>query len=341
MYGFRCQDVAHCIFFHQSSDRQNEKLLYLSSSVVVIFYYKLRVQRHYTGHENEVVSLCIGYEKDIVASGDKGQSASIHIWDVHSTKSIKQLHNLNIACANLLKFINHDNSLIVVDRRHNSPVYIFDVDSGELITSCQANSFIFDVVSIHNLQGFIPKQDVCREEALSSRQAPQYDKHPLARELGSTPKLSPMTGTGTFNLSQQLSLLTNRMTPQERKPYLSQQLNFNQSRTREMFSNGRLVKNTIKSSSLYKSNLNMRKTRQSQFRPRTSEDEPVALPHRINLLSIDISKNFFLLSENCVFYFEFRGNNYLKKNIYYRTYIVSLTRPRQSRKKNSKTKTRK
>jgi WD40 repeat protein len=323
VYGFRCQDIAHCIFFHQSSDEQNEKLLYLCSSVVVIFYYKLRVQRHYTDHENEVVSLCIGSVKDIVASGDKGPSSSIHIWDIHSTKSIKQLHSLNITCANLLKFINQDNSLIVVDRRHNSPVYIFDVESGQLITSCQANSFIFDIISIHNLQGYIPTHDANR--GVSENQTSFFGKTAHVKEIGGKSRPSEIFNTGNFTNVHSLNSMTNNK--KESNYFMSQQIGFKPQGSREMYGTGRLIKTSMKNSIN-----NSHRFGSVQFNKIELENQgddcfdsllnPV--PKRVDLLSIDISKNFFLLSQNCVFYFEFRGKNYLKKNIYYRNYIVSF-----------------
>ena len=284
VYGFRCGDISHCVFYHQAQSKHDQKLLYMCGSVVIIFYYNLNLQKHYTAHDNEVISLAVGQQRPIAASGDLGEKCSIHIWEIESTKTLKQLTHSSLSSVSLLRFLNRDRFLVVVTRRHDSPIYIFDLHSGHLITSCHADSFVFDSVLIHDLRGRL-----IEPKCLSSFEGRKTS--PLLKNQRFKTSGMRRNGSGQETTAF-VSQMDNKLTWKTR--------NSNFAKSGEYIGNvGRGAANAGK-----------------------SEGYKHVFGSERDLLSLDINKNFFLLSKTVVYYFEFRGNNYFKKNIFYPAYLV-------------------
>ena len=61
--------------------KANDKLVYFTACVVIVYYPKLNEQRHYLQHEREVLSIAVGEGSSIVASSERADDPAIHIWD--------------------------------------------------------------------------------------------------------------------------------------------------------------------------------------------------------------------------------------------------------------------
>ena len=86
VYGFRGRDVRRPLAYIKVNTggqerAQNEKLLFFTACVVVIYYPKLNEQKHYLEHDSEVISLSVASNLSLIASGEYAEQPAIHIWD--------------------------------------------------------------------------------------------------------------------------------------------------------------------------------------------------------------------------------------------------------------------
>ena len=88
VYGMRCTDVVKSFCYHAGDGGTGqEKILYFTACVVIVYYYKLNKQRHYIQHEKEVCSLAVS-KGSLAASGERGSSPTIHVWDINTLQTV-------------------------------------------------------------------------------------------------------------------------------------------------------------------------------------------------------------------------------------------------------------
>lgn len=61
-----------------------EKILYFTANIVVIYFPRVQMQKHYLEHDKEVISLAVARNQRVVASGELGDLPAIHVWDVET-----------------------------------------------------------------------------------------------------------------------------------------------------------------------------------------------------------------------------------------------------------------
>lgn len=84
VYGFRGKDVRRplaAIKVNTGEKARNEKLLFFTACVVIIYYPKLNEQKHYLEHDNEIICLTVANNISLIASGEYAEYPAIHIWD--------------------------------------------------------------------------------------------------------------------------------------------------------------------------------------------------------------------------------------------------------------------
>jgi hypothetical protein len=127
---------------------------------VVILYEKLNEQDHYIEHENAVSSLAVSHSS-LVASGEKGSDPKIHLWDVHTLKTIHIFENDHKSDVYLLEFVRDDNFLISCSLRTNTPVVMYDVNSRTIVFSYVVDELVRQIVPIFTeIQRYGASKDV-------------------------------------------------------------------------------------------------------------------------------------------------------------------------------------
>ena len=79
MYGFRAQGVKKPLEYIKIGDV--EKILYFTANIIIIYFPKVHMQKHYLEHDREVISLATARNKRLVASGELAEFPALHIWD--------------------------------------------------------------------------------------------------------------------------------------------------------------------------------------------------------------------------------------------------------------------
>ena len=85
VYGFRGRDVRRPLSWIKVNTGQdkatNEKFLYFTACIVVLYFPKINEQKHYLEHESEIISLAVASNLSLVATGEYAEYPAIHIWD--------------------------------------------------------------------------------------------------------------------------------------------------------------------------------------------------------------------------------------------------------------------
>jgi microtubule-associated protein-like 5 len=99
VYGFRSKDVRRPLAYikvQQGQDKaQNEKFIYFTACIIIIYYPKINEQKHYLEHDSEVISLAVASNLSLIASGEYAEYPGIHIWDSNTLQNfgvIKGVH---------------------------------------------------------------------------------------------------------------------------------------------------------------------------------------------------------------------------------------------------------
>lgn len=159
IFGFRCQNVVNSFEFHASSladkvlNSSSNKLIYFVSNVVIVFYYKMNMQKHYKQHSNPICSIAISQNNNLCASGDEGGESFIHVWEIESQKNICVLLFLPMTSVNLLAFTNNDRYLIAIGVGIDSPLRIYDIHNSTLVVSMWFEGIALNITPLINLSG--------------------------------------------------------------------------------------------------------------------------------------------------------------------------------------------
>lgn len=126
---------------------------------MVILYERLNEQEHYVEHENALSSLAVS-QGSLIASGEKGENPRIHLWDVHTLKTIHVFQNDHKADVYLLEFIKNDKYLASCSLRTNTPVVVYDVNTRTVVFSYWVDELVRQVVPIFtDIQKFGESRD--------------------------------------------------------------------------------------------------------------------------------------------------------------------------------------
>lgn len=159
VYGFRCSDIANSFEFHMSDSRNpiefslNKKIIYFTSNIVVIFYYKINKQKHYKKHKNIVSALTLSSNNQICASGEEGYETSIHIWEINTLETLIIVPFFPSIDIYLLMFSKNDEFIFVTGKRKKSPLRIYNTKNGQIVLSLNFDFFIFGLVCLKSFFG--------------------------------------------------------------------------------------------------------------------------------------------------------------------------------------------
>ena len=123
---------------------------------MVIYYYKQNEQRHFCGHSNKVCSISIANSNNLVATGERGSNPKVLIWDLDSLEIKIVLKAMFCNDIHLVEFINKDKYLVVSQKRHDSPIFVYDLHNQSIILSYYIDNFAENITKVKSLSaGFI------------------------------------------------------------------------------------------------------------------------------------------------------------------------------------------
>lgn len=122
-------------------------LLYFTASIVVIFYFKINVQKHFTHHRNEISALSVS-SNGLVASGERGKNPCIILWNIFKREPIAYLRNDHKDDVYLLSFINEDKFLVSCSLRLKPSVVVYNVETQQTILTTFVDDFVRNLTVI-------------------------------------------------------------------------------------------------------------------------------------------------------------------------------------------------
>lgn len=99
--------------------------------VAVVYNVHSQQQKHYTGHTQQIISITV--QDNLCATGDFGLTPEIRVWDLKTLETIQILRGTHVRGVHLLKF--YGSLLISCGCQEESPIIIFDIETGEAIFS--------------------------------------------------------------------------------------------------------------------------------------------------------------------------------------------------------------
>lgn len=130
----------------------SEKLLYICGKMVVILYERLNEQKHYLEHQNQISSLIVS-KGSLIASGERGDNPSIHLWDIHTLKTIHIFQGDHKSDIYFLEFIKEDSLLVSCSLRSNTPIVVYDVSLRTVVFSYFVNENVRCILPIQTIPG--------------------------------------------------------------------------------------------------------------------------------------------------------------------------------------------
>jgi WD40 repeat protein len=114
--------------YEKKMAKHNEEIIYFVSSIVILLNVNKGVQRFYSEHTEEIISMAIcNLNGDIVATGDMSENKpSIHIWNSRNLENINVLQGIHNLGIHLLAFSSDDKFLITCGLGNPSAILIYD-----------------------------------------------------------------------------------------------------------------------------------------------------------------------------------------------------------------------
>lgn len=132
--GFDCRDNLFYI-------NDGTCIVYHAAAAGIVFNLVENTQKFYLQHDDDIISLCINDKyKNTVATGQIGQKAQIHIWDVNTMETLSILSGLHTQGVCSVGFSRSGKLLVSVGLDKNHTIGIWRWKEGSLAASAVGDS---------------------------------------------------------------------------------------------------------------------------------------------------------------------------------------------------------
>jgi WD40 repeat protein/Ca2+-binding EF-hand superfamily protein len=132
IYGMRTGDVRGCCRYTVDGD-----IVYPAASVGVLYNKAKHRQRFFMDHRQEIVSMAMHPQGDIVATGEVGVDPAIMVWDVRKMAKIVRLKSLFKGAVVLLSFSPDGKRLACIGNDEFHSLVVYDWESKKVIYNDQ------------------------------------------------------------------------------------------------------------------------------------------------------------------------------------------------------------
>lgn len=87
IHGYRAFDCRDNLFYLAD----NESIVYPAAGAGVIHHIRRGTQQFYTKHTDDIISMAVHKQENIVASGQIGENPTIHIWNAQTRETLSVL----------------------------------------------------------------------------------------------------------------------------------------------------------------------------------------------------------------------------------------------------------
>ncbi|XP_071162130.1 echinoderm microtubule-associated protein-like 6 [Mytilus edulis] len=133
VHGYRGYDCRNNLFYLQNGD-----IVYHVAATGIVFD-RMKTQKFYLGHTDDILCLCLHPIKDIVATGQVGRDGTIHIWDTESMKTLSVLKGQHQRGVCAVDFSGDGKKLASVGLDDNHLIVVWDWRKGEKLASTRGH----------------------------------------------------------------------------------------------------------------------------------------------------------------------------------------------------------
>lgn len=156
VYGFRSNNSIKSFVCHRpmsentNPNKLDEKIIYCAGNIIVLYYYRVHKQRYYLEHRNEVSAITISQGNDLCATGEKGKHPMICVWSPITLATSLRIYSQFLSDIYLLLFTSNDTRLVTACKFPSSPLFVYEIKSGNCLMSTKFSSFAIDLIRINN-----------------------------------------------------------------------------------------------------------------------------------------------------------------------------------------------
>ena len=132
IYGMRVGDIRGNLRYTVDGD-----IVYPAASAVVLYTKAKHRQRYFMDHRQEVVSIAMHPNGDIVATGEVGEHPAIMLWDVRKVKQIQTMSSVLEEAVSLLSFSPDGKRLACIGRDEFHSLVVYEWESGTILFKTQ------------------------------------------------------------------------------------------------------------------------------------------------------------------------------------------------------------
>ena len=141
IYGYRGHQVRNNVQYLASGE-----IVYFVAAAAVLYDTVNKTQRHFVEHTDDIISLAVHPDLDIVATGEIGSSPLTYIWDAKTLTIQSVLSGHHSAGITALDFSSSGNLLGTIDLAPDSTFCLYDWRKGKLLAShTMKTERVFDI----------------------------------------------------------------------------------------------------------------------------------------------------------------------------------------------------
>lgn len=130
VHGYRGHDS-----FDNVHHTASGELVYPAGALVVVYDKQSHSQQFYTEHTDDILSCTVNPAGTMVATGEVGRSAAIHIWDPATLETVHIISGVHQCAVVAMRFSHDGKKLASVDLSEEHKIAVINVESGEVMAS--------------------------------------------------------------------------------------------------------------------------------------------------------------------------------------------------------------
>ena len=135
VHGYRAQESRNNVRYTATGE-----IVYPAGTLGVVFNTEGGgLQRYFTDHSDDVVSIAVHPEGLLVATGQLGKTPRIIVWNAETTEAVQTLQGFHHRAVSLLQFSRDGRMLVSVGADNDHSIAIYDWQNGSIQSSCKGD----------------------------------------------------------------------------------------------------------------------------------------------------------------------------------------------------------
>jgi microtubule-associated protein-like 6 len=134
VHGYRGYDCRSNLFYISTGD-----IVYHVAAVGIVYTKSSHTQRHYLGHTDDILCLALHPTRDLVATGQVGRDASVHVWEAENMQAVSILKGGISRGVCAVDFSSDGRHLASVGLDDNHTIVVWDWKNGQKLAEARGH----------------------------------------------------------------------------------------------------------------------------------------------------------------------------------------------------------